>query len=137
MLDIIEKEEVEEIKSKSNHWTIDIGLEIKIETWDDLYEDVRRQLDFNDFDKLYGRNWHTYNDIITDDDIWQKVQKMNKRGITIFFHNYDIDFEHGDYELGYDIYTSLLQIMRCWTLENKYTSSTRHEMEVCIYLVLC
>ncbi len=136
MLDIIEKCNVDEIKKINNHWVIEIEVEIDKQgsTWDDFYEEMKIKMGYSEYELRDLSNEENYQRMISDIRILDKLDEMNKDGISIYINNYYI--YANDLVFLYKRYKSLLQFIKFWKIDvKKYLDKYKRTINVNVYLV--
>ena len=92
-------------KSK-NKWIIELDGS-KINSWDDFYKIIQKEIDILNYDEKFGIDAYTYDDFATDIALYYEVKKRMKQGITLIL-NYNYNFSKlNDKEKGY-IYTDII-----------------------------
>ena len=92
-------------KSK-NKWIIELDGS-KIDSWDDFYKIIQKEIDILNYDEKFGIDAYTYDDFATDIALYYEVKKRMKQGITLIL-NYNYNFSKlNDKEKGY-IYTDII-----------------------------
>jgi len=92
-------------KSK-NKWIIELDGS-KINSWDDFYKIIQKEIDILNYDEKFGIDEYTYHDFATDIALYYEVKKRMKQGITLIL-NYNYNFSKlNDKEKGY-IYTDII-----------------------------
>ena len=92
-------------KSKNN-WIIELDGS-KINSWDDFYKIIQKEIDILNYDEKFGIDAYTYDDFATDIALYYEVKKRMKQGITLIL-NYNYNFSKlNDKEKGY-IYTDII-----------------------------
>ena len=95
-------------KSK-NKWIIELDGS-KINSWDDFYKIIQKEIDILNYDEKFGIDAYTYDDFATDIALYYEVKKRMKQGITLIL-NYNYNFSKlNDKEKGY-IYTDIIFIL--------------------------
>ena len=95
-------------KSK-NKWIIELDGS-KINSWDDFYKIIQKEIDILNYDEKFGIDEYTYDDFATDIALYYEVKKRMKQGITLIL-NYNYNFSKlNDKEKGY-IYTDIIFIL--------------------------
>ena len=92
-------------KSKNN-WIIELDGS-KINSWDDFYKIIQKEIDILNYDEKFGIDAYTYDDFATDIALYYEVKKRMKQGITLIL-NYNYNFSKlNDKEKEY-IYTDII-----------------------------
>lgn len=84
---VTNKNNEEEIYKKSrNKWIIELDGN-KISNWGDYYDIMQKELDILNYDKQFGKGYHTYDDFARDIVLFEEVNNKNKKGIVIILKN--------------------------------------------------
>lgn len=104
-------------KSK-NRWIIELDGS-KINSWDDFYKIIQKEIDILNYDEKFGIDEYTYHDFATDIALYYEVKKRMKQGITLIL-NYNYNFSKlNDKEKGY-IYTDIIfTLLLEWYIDMK------------------
>ena len=104
-------------KSK-NKWIIELDGS-KINSWDDFYKIIQKEIDILNYDEKFGIDEYTYDDFATDIALYYEVKKRMKQGITLIL-NYNYNFSKlNDKEKEY-IYTDIIfTLLLEWYIDMK------------------
>ena len=104
-------------KSK-NKWIIELDGS-KINSWDDFYKIIQKEIDILNYDEKFGIDEYTYHDFATDIALYYEVKKRMKQGITLIL-NYNYNFSKlNDKEKEY-IYTDIIfTLLLEWYIDMK------------------
>ena len=104
-------------KSKNN-WVIELDGS-KINSWDDFYKIIQKEIDILNYDEKFGIDEYTYHDFATDIALYYEVKKRMKQGITLIL-NYNYNFSKlNDKEKEY-IYTDIIfTLLLEWYIDMK------------------